>query len=205
MLDNNLILKYLYIMFSENKLRETHKRGSIEVICGSMFSGKTEELIRRLKRAKIAKQNVEIFKPTIDNRYSDVEVVSHDSNSIHSTPVENSASILLLTGDVDVVGIDEAQFFDDGIVDVCRELTMRGIRVIVAGLDMDFKGNPFGPMPALCAIADDVYKVHAICVKCGQLANFSHRMVANEKQVMLGEKSEYQPLCRTCYYDENKI
>ena len=170
-----------------------------------MFSGKTEELIRRLKRAKIAKQNVEIFKPTIDNRYSDVEVVSHDSNSIHSTPVENSASILLLTGDVDVVGIDEAQFFDDGIVDVCRELTMRGIRVIVAGLDMDFKGNPFGPMPALCAIADDVYKVHAICVKCGQLANFSHRMVANEKQVMLGEKSEYQPLCRTCYYDENKI
>ncbi|MEG1585754.1 MAG: thymidine kinase [Bacteroidales bacterium] len=187
-------------MFSENKFREMHRRGSIEVVCGSMFSGKTEELIRRLKRAKIAKLRVEIFKPTVDIRYSDTEVVSHDSNSIHSTPVENSASILLLSEDVDVVGIDEAQFFDQGIVDVCNLLAKKGIRVIVAGLDMDFKGVPFGPMPHLCAIADDVSKVHAICVHCGQLANYSHRLVSNEKQVMLGEKNEYQPLCRSCYH-----
>lgn len=190
-------------MFSENKFREMHRRGSIEVICGSMFSGKTEELIRRLKRAKIARLRVEIFKPTVDIRYSDTEVVSHDSNSIHSTPVENSASILLLSEDVDVVGIDEAQFFDSGVVDVCNELAKRGIRVIVAGLDMDFKGEPFGPMPRLCAIADDVSKVHAICVHCGQLANYSHRLVSNQKQVMLGEKNEYQPLCRVCYHRAN--
>ena len=190
-------------MFSENKFREMHRRGSIEVICGSMFSGKTEELIRRLKRAKIAKQRVEIFKPTVDIRYSDTEVVSHDSNSIHSTPVENSASILLLSEDVDVVGVDEAQFFDQGIVDVCNQLAKKGIRVIVAGLDMDFKGVPFGPMPHLCAIADDVSKVHAICVHCGQLANYSHRLVSNDKQVMLGEKNEYQPLCRSCYHREH--
>lgn len=180
-----------------------HRRGSIEVICGSMFSGKTEELIRRLKRAKIARLRVEIFKPAVDVRYSDTEVVSHDSNSIHSTPVENSASILLLSEDVDVVGIDEAQFFDPGVVDVCNELAKRGIRVIVAGLDMDFKGVPFGPMPQLCAIADDVSKVHAICVHCGELANYSHRLVSNDKQVMLGEKSEYQPLCRSCYHRAN--
>lgn len=190
-------------MFSENKFREMHRRGSIEVICGSMFSGKTEELIRRLKRAKIARLRVEIFKPAVDVRYSDTEVVSHDSNSIHSTPVENSASILLLSEDVDVVGIDEAQFFDPGVVDVCNELAKRGIRVIVAGLDMDFKGVPFGPMPQLCAIADDVSKVHAICVHCGELANYSHRLVSNDKQVMLGEKSEYQPLCRSCYHRAN--
>lgn len=190
-------------MFSENKFREMHRRGSIEVICGSMFSGKTEELIRRLKRAKIARLRVEIFKPAVDVRYSDTEVVSHDSNSIHSTPVENSASILLLSEDVDVVGIDEAQFFDPGVVDVCNELAKRGIRVIVAGLDMDFKGIPFGPMPQLCAIADDVSKVHAICVHCGELANYSHRLVSNDKQVMLGEKSEYQPLCRSCYHRAN--
>ncbi|MEG1617266.1 MAG: thymidine kinase [Bacteroidales bacterium] len=190
-------------MFSENKLREMHRRGSIEVICGSMFSGKTEELIRRLKRAKIARQNVEIFKPTVDIRYSENEVVSHDSNSILSTPVENSASILLLAEDVDVVGVDEAQFFDQGIVEVCNTLANRGTRVIVAGLDMDFKGVPFGPMPHLCAIADDVSKVHAICVHCGQLAHYSHRLVGDEKQVMLGEKNEYQPLCRSCYQQAN--
>ena len=178
---------------------EVHRPGRIEVVCGSMFSGKTEELIRRMRRAVFARQRVEIFKPAIDTRYSDEEVVSHDRNSIVSTPVDTSASILLLTSDVDVVGIDEAQFFDDGLVDVCNELANRGIRVIIAGLDMDFKGNPFGPMPALCAIADDVTKVHAICVKCGALAYVSHRLVANEKRVLLGEKTTYEPLCRDCY------
>ncbi len=192
-------------MFSEKILKEMHRKGNIEVVCGSMFSGKTEELIRRLKRAKIAKQNVEIFKPTVDTRYSDSEVVSHDSNSILSTPVENSASILLLSEGVDVVGIDEAQFFDNGIIDVCRKLANKGVRVIVAGLDMDFKGEPFGPMPHLCAIADDVAKVHAICVNCGHLANYSHRLVHEDKQVLLGEKGEYQPLCRECYNAENNI
>ena len=159
---------------------EPHRPGRIEVVCGSMFSGKTEELIRRMKRAKFAKQRVEIFKPRIDTRYSDVDVVSHDQNAIKSTPVESSSTILLLASDIDVVGIDEAQFLDDGLVDVCNELAYRGIRVIIAGLDMDFKGVPFGPMPALCAIADDVTKVHAICVKCGNLAYVSHRLVAND-------------------------
>lgn len=178
------------------------RSGRIEVVCGSMFSGKTEELIRRMKRAKFAKQSVEIFKPAIDTRYSEEDVVSHDHTSIPSTPVESSASILLLASNTDVVGIDEAQFFDDGIVDVCNELANRGIRVIVAGLDMDFKGLPFGPMPALCAIADDVTKVHAICVRCGSLAYVSHRIVEGEKRVMLGETAEYEPLCRECY---NKI
>lgn len=178
---------------------ESHRPGRIEVVCGSMFSGKTEELIRRMKRAKFAKQRVEIFKPRIDTRYSDVDVVSHDQNAIKSTPVESSSTILLLASDIDVVGIDEAQFLDDGLVDVCNELAYRGIRVIIAGLDMDFKGVPFGPMPALCAIADDVTKVHAICVKCGNLAYVSHRLVANDKRVLLGETSEYEPLCRDCY------
>ena len=178
---------------------EPHRPGRIEVVCGSMFSGKTEELIRRMKRAKFAKQRVEIFKPRIDTRYSDVDVVSHDQNAIKSTPVESSSTILLLASDIDVVGIDEAQFLDDGLVDVCNELAFRGIRVIIAGLDMDFKGVPFGPMPALCAIADDVTKVHAICVKCGNLAYVSHRLVANDKRVLLGETSEYEPLCRDCY------
>lgn len=178
---------------------EPHRPGRIEVVCGSMFSGKTEELIRRMKRAKFAKQRVEIFKPRIDTRYSDVDVVSHDQNAIKSTPVESSSTILLLASDIDVVGIDEAQFLDDGLVDVCNELAYRGIRVIIAGLDMDFKGVPFGPMPALCAIADDVTKVHAICVKCGNLAYVSHRLVANDKRVLLGETSEYEPLCRDCY------
>ena len=178
---------------------ESHRPGRIEVVCGSMFSGKTEELIRRMKRAKFAKQKVEIFKPAIDTRYSDNDVVSHDQNAIPSTPVETSSSILLLSSDIEVVGIDEAQFLDMGLVDVCNELANRGVRVIVAGLDMDFRGVPFGPMPALCAIADDVTKVHAICVKCGSLAYVSHRTVANDKRVLLGETQEYEPLCRECY------
>ena len=187
------------MLFSEDKIQETNRRGRIEVICGSMFSGKTEELIRRLKRAKFAKQRVEIFKPAIDTRYSDVDVVSHEGHSIASTPIDSSASILLFSSEIDVVGIDEAQFFDAGLVDVCNELANNGVRVIVAGLDMDFRGVPFGPMPALCSIADEVSKVHAICVKCGQLASYSHRMVKNDKQVMLGEMTEYEPLCRSCY------
>lgn len=178
---------------------EAHRQGRIEVVCGSMFSGKTEELIRRMKRAKFARQRVEIFKPAIDTRYSDNDVVSHDQNAIPSTPVDNSSSILLLSSDIDVVGIDEAQFMDMGLVDVCNQLAYRGVRVIVAGLDMDFKGVPFGPIPALCAIADDVTKVHAICVKCGNLAYVSHRLVENDKRVLLGETQEYEPLCRECY------
>jgi thymidine kinase len=178
---------------------EMMRRGRVEVVCGSMFSGKTEELIRRLRRAQFAKQVVEIFKPAIDVRYSEEDVVSHEGNSIPSTPVDSSASILLMAQGSDVVGIDEAQFFDEHIVEVCNELASRGIRVIVAGLDLDFKGQPFGPMPALCAIADEVTKVHAICVRCGALAYVSHRIVAGEKQVLLGEKQEYEPLCRECY------
>lgn len=178
---------------------EMRRSGRIEVICGSMFSGKTEELIRRLRRAIFAKQKVEIFKPVIDTRYSDEDVVSHDRNTIPSTPVESSPSILLLASDIDVVGIDEAQFFDNGLVDVCNELANRGVRVIAAGLDMDFKGVPFGPMPALCAVADDVSKVHAICVRCGNLAYVSHRLVEKEQRVLLGEVNEYEPLCRECY------
>ena len=185
--------------FSEFNQMEMTRRGRIEVVCGSMFSGKTEELIRRLKRAKFAHQKVEIFKPALDTRYSDVEVVSHDSNHITSTPIESSASMLLLADDVDVVGIDEAQFFDADLVNVCEELARRGTRVIIAGLDMDFKCQPFGPMPALMAIADEVTKVHAICVRCGNLAYVSHRLVEGDKQVLLGEKAEYEPLCRECY------
>ena len=164
-----------------------------------MFSGKTEELIRRMRRAQFARQRVEIFKPSIDVRYSDEDVVSHDQKHIPSTPIDSSASILLLANDIDVVGIDEAQFFDMGLVDVYNELANRGVRVIVAGLDMDFRGVPFGPMPALCAIADDVTKVHAICVRCGNLAYVSHRKVENDKRVLLGETQEYEPLCRECY------
>ena len=178
---------------------ESRRQGRIEVVCGSMFSGKTEELIRRLRRAKFAKQRVEIFKPAIDVRYSEEDVVSHDQNHILSTPIDSSASILLLSSDIDVVGIDEAQFLDMGLVDVCNELANRGVRVIIAGLDMDFRGVPFGPMPALCAIADDVTKVHAICVKCGSLAYVSHRTVDNDRRVLLGETQEYEPLCRECY------
>lgn len=184
---------------NNNLAEETHRPGRIEVVCGSMFSGKTEELIRRMKRAKFAKQKVEIFKPSLDTRYSDVDVVSHDQHSIPSTPIDSSSTIALLSSDIDVVGIDEAQFLDDGVVDVCNDLANRGVRVIVAGLDMDFQGKPFGPMPALCAIADEVTKVHAICVKCGALAYISHRLVANDKRVLLGEQMEYEPLCRECY------
>lgn len=184
---------------NENLMCENRHRGRIEVICGSMFSGKTEELIRRMKRAVFAKQRVEIFKPAIDTRYSEEDVVSHDNTSIGSTPVESSATIQLLSSDIDVVGIDEAQFLDAGLVDVCNELANRGVRVIVAGLDMDYKGIPFGPIPALCAIADEVTKVHAICVKCGALAYVSHRIVPGDKRVMLGEQTEYEPLCRECY------
>lgn len=178
---------------------ESHRPGRIEVICGSMFSGKTEELIRRMRRANFAKQRVEIFKPAIDTRYSEENVVSHDQHAILSTPVDSSSSILLLSSDADVVGIDEAQFFDDGLVKVCNELANKGVRVIIAGLDMDFQGKPFGPIPGLCAIADEVTKVHAICVKCGALAYISHRLVQNDKRVLLGEKLTYEPLCRECY------
>lgn len=178
---------------------ERRGRGRIEVICGSMFSGKTEELIRRMKRAEFARQRVEIYKPLVDTRYSKDDVVSHDHNVIPSTPVDSSAEILLLSGDIDVVGIDEAQFFDNGLADVCNELANRGVRVIVAGLDMDYLGKPFGPIPYLLAIADEVTKVHAICVRCGSLAYISHRLVHNDKRVLLGEKQEYEPLCRECY------
>lgn len=182
-----------------NLTGESHRPGRIEVVCGSMFSGKTEELIRRMKRAEFARQKVEIFKPAIDTRYSEEDVVSHDQHSIPSTPIDSSSSILLLSSDIDVVGIDEAQFLDDRLPEVCNELANRGVRVIVAGLDMDFKGVPFGPMPALCAIADEVTKVHAICVKCGSLAYLSHRLVQSDKRVLLGETQEYEPLCRECY------
>jgi len=164
-----------------------------------MFSGKTEELIRRLKRAKIANLKVEIFKPKIDVRYSIEDVVSHDDTSIHSTPVESAANIPLMVSDVDVVGIDEAQFFDNSLVDACNTLANAGIRVIVAGLDMDFLGNPFGPMPQVLSIAEYVTKVHAICMKCGNLAQYSYRKVKNDKLVLLGETHEYEPLCRNCY------
>ena len=182
-----------------NLTGEAHRPGRIEVVCGSMFSGKTEELIGRMRRAKFAKQRVEIFKPAIDVRYSEADVVSHDQNHILSTPIDSSASILLLASDIDVVGIDEAQFLDMGLIDVCNELANRGVRVIIAGLDMDYKGVPFGPMPALCAIADEVTKVHAICVRCGNLAYVSHRKIQDDRRVLLGETSEYEPLCRECY------
>ncbi|HNY06214.1 MAG TPA: thymidine kinase [Candidatus Egerieousia sp.] len=182
-------------MFEER----TNMAGWIEVICGSMFSGKTEELIRRLKRANFAHQRVQIFKPAIDIRYSDKDVVSHDRNSIESNNVDSSQNILLLATDVDVIGIDEVQFFDDGIVDVCNQLADRGVRVICAGLDMDYLGKPFGPMPALMAVAEHVTKVHAICVKCGQPAHHSHRISGGDKLVMLGEQDKYEPLCRHCF------
>lgn len=187
-------------MFLENTVNHTEQFGWIEVICGSMFSGKTEELIRRLKRAQFAKQRVEIFKPAIDVRYDEEEVVSHNDNRIRSTPVPASSNIRLLANNVDVVGIDEAQFFDDEIVAVCNDLANRGIRVIVAGLDMDFKGNPFGPMPALMATAEYVTKVHAVCTRTGNLAHYSFRKAEGENIVMLGETQEYEPLSRAAYY-----
>jgi len=189
-------------MFLENTFHSDKRRGSIEVICGSMFSGKTEELIRRLKRAQLAKQKVEIFKPSVDNRYHPQEVVSHNATSIHSTPVPSSANITLLASDVEVVGIDEAQFFDMGLVNVCNHLAGSGVRVIVAGLDMDYQGNPFGPMPALMATAEYVTKVHAICMRCGSLANHSYRMASDTKLVMLGEADHYEALCRDCFQKE---
>lgn len=189
-------------MFLEVSNNSTHRRGWIEVICGSMFSGKTEELIRRLNRARIARQKVEIFKPAIDTRYDELSVVSHNENSILSTPVSSATQIMLLTNEVDVVGIDEVQFFDDAIVDVCNKLAGMGIRVIVAGLDMDFTGKPFGPMPALMATAEYVTKVHAICIRCGNLAQYSFRKTADKKLVMLGETDSYEPLCRSCFEQE---
>ena len=182
-------------MFSEN-----HKKsGCIEVVCGSMFSGKTEELIRRLRRAQFANQKIAIFKPTLDNRYSDVEVVSHDFHKLTSTPIKDPADMLKVGADVQVVGVDEAQFFGDSLVEVCQTLANRGVRVIVAGLDMDYLGQPFGPMPRLMAVAEDVQKVHAICVKCGALATYSHRLSKSQDLVLLGEKDVYEPLCRACF------
>lgn len=186
-------------MFLENTVDKSRGQGWIEVITGSMFSGKTEELIRRLRRAMIAKQKVEIFKPRIEVRYSKQEVVSHDENAIRGIPVDSSAGILPLAADVAVVGIDEAQFFDDGIVSVCNQLANQGIRVIVAGLDMDFRGVPFGPMPALLCIAEYVTKVHAICLRCGALANHTHRLLDDDKLILLGETDVYEPLCRACF------
>jgi thymidine kinase len=182
---------------------EPHYRGQrsgwIEVICGSMFSGKTEELIRRLKRAKIANQRVEIFKPRIDKRYDEIKVVSHDANFVLSTPVDNATELLGLTEQVDVVGIDEAQFFDMELPDVCQQLAVRGVRVIVAGLDMDFRGLPFGPIPQLLAVSEYITKVHAICTHCGNLATHSYRLSTADDTVLLGEKEQYEPRCRTCY------
>ena len=187
------------MLFSEQNFRRGEFSGSIEVICGSMFSGKTEELIRRLKRAQIAKLNVEIFKPKTDTRYDDTAVVSHDLNSIQSTPVNSSSAILLLGANTQVVGIDEAQFFDDELPEVCNTLAKKGIRVVIAGLDMDFLGKPFGPMPALMAIAEHVTKVNAVCMQCGSPAVYSYRTVASEARVLLGEKDSYEPRCRACF------
>jgi thymidine kinase len=186
-------------MFIEPHIKG-EKRGWIEVICGSMFSGKTEELIRRLKRAKIANLKVEIFKPSMDTRYHEQNIVSHDENAIQSTPIDNSQTILLMAGEVDVVGIDEAQFFDDQLPDVCDQLALRGTRVIIAGLDMDYKTRPFGQMPYLLAKAEYITKLHAICVKCGNIANYSYRKKGPATQVALGEKDMYEPRCRHCYY-----
>lgn len=191
-------------MFLENTINHINQSGWIEVICGSMFSGKTEELIRRIKRAEFAKQKVELFKPSVDVRYDDEEVVSHNQNRLEATPVESSYNILLLASDCEVVGIDEAQFFDEGIVEVANQLANQGKRVIIAGLDMDFKGRPFGPMPYLMATAEYVTKVHAICVKTGNLAHYSHRKIKSDKLVELGEKNEYEPLSRKAYWSELK-
>lgn len=175
------------------------KRGWIEVICGSMFSGKTEELIRRLKRAQFANMNVEIFKPVMDTRYDPEDIVSHDENKITSTPITSSQNMLLLATDIEVVGVDEAQFFDESLPEVCEKLALKGIRVIVAGLDMDFLGNPFGPVPSLLAKAEYVTKLHAICMVCGNIASHSYRLVNKDQKVLLGEKDHYEPRCRTCY------
>lgn len=187
-------------MFLENTVNQKEQFGWIEVISGSMFSGKTEELIRRLKRAQFARQKVEIFTPSIDTRYSEDSVMSHDRNKIRSTPVPAAANIPILADNCDVVGIDEAQFFDDEIVKVCNDLANRGVRVIVAGLDMDYKGNPFGPMPALMATAEYVTKVHAVCTRTGNLANYSYRKAKSEALVLLGETEEYEPLSRAAFF-----
>jgi len=192
-------------MFLENTVNHKEQLGWIEVICGSMFSGKTEELLRRLKRARFANQKVMIFKPQTDVRYSDKKVVSHDANEIVSNPVEKAQDILNQVEGVDVVAIDEAQFFDAEIIDVCNKLANNGLRVIVAGLDMDFKGNPFGPMPHLMAVAEFVTKVHAICTKTGNLAHYSHRTAENDELVLLGERNEYEPLSRAAYFKLNKL
>ena len=189
-------------MFIEPNIRG-ERRGWIEVICGSMFSGKTEELIRRLKRVKIANLKVEIFKPAVDTRFDEIRIISHDTNEIHSTPIDNSQKILLMAQDVDVIGIDEAQFFDDELPYVCDQLAYHGIRVIVAGLDMDFSGKPFGQMPFLLAKADYVTKLHAICVRCGNIANYSYRKIPNEDRVMLGATDAYEPRCRVCYNEKS--
>ena len=191
-------------MFLEQTKGHHPLKGWIEVICGSMFSGKTEELIRRLKRAKIAKQNVEIFKPMIDKRYNEINIVSHDANQIHSTPVPASSNLLLFGSEVDVIGIDEAQFFDSELPNVCEQLANNGTRIIIAGLDMDFLGKPFGPMPQLLAIADYITKVHAICMNCGDLATHSYRTSKEETIILLGEKDSYIPLCRSCFVNEMK-
>jgi len=191
-------------MFLEKDTNSKSRTGWIEVICGSMFSGKTEELIRRLNRARIAKQRVEIFKPHIDKRFSEEDVVSHDSNTIRSIAVESANQILFYAADMEVIGIDEAQFFDSGLASVCTKLANSGIRVIVAGLDMDFLGSPFGPIPELMARAEYVTKVHAICMRCGNLAHYSHRTVAGDKLVMLGETDRYEPLCRKCFIEAQK-
>jgi len=189
-------------MFLENTINHSKQSGWIEVICGSMFPGKTEELIRRVNRARFANQKVEIFKPAIDIRYAEEEVVSHNKTSIEATPVESAYNILILATDCEVVGIDEAQFFDEGIVEVANDLANMGKRVIIAGLDMDFKGRPFGPMPFLMATAEYVTKVHAICMKTGNLAHYSHRKIKSEKLVELGEKDEYEPLSRSAFWKE---
>ena len=190
-------------MFLEKDKNASDRTGWIEVVCGSMFSGKTEELIRRLNRARIAKQKVEIFKPAVDTRYDEEDVVSHDANAVKSNPVQNASQILFYAEDFEVVGIDEAQFFSDELVSVCNELANRGKRVIVAGLDMDFTGKPFGPIPQLMATAEYVTKVHAICIRCGNLANYSHRIAKDDKLVLLGETDAYEPLCRKCFIEAN--
>ena len=194
----------MFIEPSIGKNKFPEQKGQIEVICGSMFSGKTEELIRRLNRAKIARQKVEIFKPSVDKRYSESEVVSHNENTIRSTPVDFAEDLLLLSGDCDVVGIDEVQFFDNEIVSVVQKLALQGKRVILAGLDMDFEGRPFGSMPILMAIAEYVTKVHAICMKCGDLATFSYRLSEGKQKVMLGEKESYEARCRKCFFEGKK-
>ncbi|MCD4736738.1 MAG: thymidine kinase [Bacteroidales bacterium] len=192
-------------MFLENTPKQKGRNGWIEVICGSMFSGKTEELIRRLNRAKIARQKVEIFKPAMDIRYGEDNVISHDESIITSTPVQAASQIMLLANEVDVVGIDEAQFFDDELSNVCNLLANEGIRVIVAGLDMDYLGKPFGPIPSLMAVAEYVTKVHAICMECGNLAQYSYRTVKDSTLVLLGETESYLPLCRQCYNLKSSI